>query len=106
MSIPTVFQVLVGSAIIFRMFLIKTFLHFVHVCLLFCVARCLTPRLHEVAMATCPLAQGAGVCGSHVRCSGKGPLMPHSAVGCAYPFPLRNEAHPHAGVYEWQKKKR
>ena len=36
MSILTVyfrFQVLVGSAIIFRMFLIKTFLHFVHMCL-------------------------------------------------------------------------
>ena len=45
------------------------------------------------------------MCGSHVRCSGKGPLIPHSAVGCAYPFPLRNEARPHAGVYEWQKKK-
>ena len=34
MSIPTVyFRFLVGSAIIFRMFLIKTFLHFVHSCL-------------------------------------------------------------------------
>ena len=33
MFILTVFQVLVGSAIVFRKFLIKTFLHFVHMCL-------------------------------------------------------------------------
>ena len=53
MSILTVyFRFLVVSAIIFRMFLIKTFLHFVHSCSLFCVARCLTPwplvHLHRV----------------------------------------------------------
>ena len=46
MSIPTVyFRFLVGSAIIFRMFLINIFtlctLMFVHY---FCIARCLTPR--------------------------------------------------------------
>ena len=46
MSIPTVyFRFLVGSAIIFRIFLINVFtlctLVFVHH---FCVARCLTPR--------------------------------------------------------------
>ena len=46
-----------------------------------------------------------GVCGSHVRCSGKGPHMPHSVASCAYPFPLINEACPHAGMYVWRKKK-
>ena len=32
--------------------------------------------------------------------------MPHSAVSCAYPFPLINEAHPRAGVYVWRKEKK
>ena len=31
--------------------------------------------------------------------------MPHSAVGYAYLFPLKDEARPCAGVYVWRKKK-
>ena len=101
MSILTVyFRFLVGSAIIFRIFFNKRFYTlYTRVCSLFLHSKVPNTK------ATGPLAKGGGVCGSHICCSGKGPHKTHSAVSCAYPFPLRNEACPHAGMYVWQKKK-